>query len=43
MAPGGEGWIPLTLPSGRYFMACGTPEGDRIHAQLGMLEEFEVL
>lgn len=42
MAPGREGWIVLTLVPGRYLMACGTPEGDVIHAQLGMLDEFEL-
>ena len=42
MAPGKEGWLPLTLEPGRYFIACGTPEGDVIHAQMGMIEEFEV-
>lgn len=42
MAPGQEGWVVLTLVPGRYLIVCGTPEGDVIHAQLGMLEEFEI-
>ena len=42
LAPGREGWASLTLPPGRYFIACGTPEGETIHAAMGMIEEFEV-
>jgi len=42
MAPGREVWLSLTLPPGRYFVACGVPEGDTIHASLGMLNEFEI-
>jgi uncharacterized cupredoxin-like copper-binding protein len=42
MESGRETWATLTLPPGHYFMACGVPEGDQIHAQLGMLEEFTI-
>ena len=42
MASGREGWLLLNLPPGRYFIACGTPEGDVIHAQMGMIEEFDI-
>ena len=42
MAPGTEAWASLDLRSGKYFVACGTPEGGKIHAQLGMIEQFEV-
>ena len=46
LAPGREGWAELDLPPGRYFVACGTPEktpeGTKIHAQLGMIEEFAI-
>jgi uncharacterized cupredoxin-like copper-binding protein len=42
MVAGQEGWLALTLSPGRYFIACGTPEGDVIHAQMGMREEFEI-
>lgn len=42
LAPGRTVWLPLSLTPGHYFMACGTPEGDQIHAQLGMIEEFEI-
>jgi len=42
MAPAHEAWARLSLSAGRYFIACGEPEGDKIHAQLGMLLEFTV-
>jgi uncharacterized cupredoxin-like copper-binding protein len=42
IAPGHEIWVTLDLEPGRYFVACGTPEGEQIHAQLGMIEEFEI-
>jgi uncharacterized cupredoxin-like copper-binding protein len=42
MAPGTEAWMHLALEPGRYFIACGTLEGGKIHAQLGMIEEFEI-
>jgi hypothetical protein len=42
-AAGGEAWVSLNLPPGRYFMSCATPEADgEIHAQKGMIEEFEI-
>lgn len=40
MAPGREAWVPVTFEPGRYFIACATPEGEVMHAQLGMVEEF---
>lgn len=42
MAPNTEGWMHLDLEPGRYFIACGTLEDGKIHAQLGMIEEFAV-
>lgn len=46
LAPGREGWVELELPAGRYLVACGTPEagpdGVKIHAQMGMVELFEI-
>ncbi len=46
LAPGREGWAELDLTPGRYLAACGTPEpgpdGVRIHAQMGMVEVFEI-
>lgn len=46
LAPGREGLMHLDLTPGRYFAACGTPEqgpeGTKIHAQMGMVEVFEI-
>jgi hypothetical protein len=46
LAPGRDGWVELELLPGHYFAACGTPEsgpdGVRIHAQMGMIDVFEV-
>jgi hypothetical protein len=46
LAPGREGWVELDLPPGSYLAACGTPEpgpeGVMLHAQMGMVEVFEI-
>ena len=42
MRPGHEAWVTMTIAPGRYFTSCATSEGDKIHAQLGMIEEFEI-
>jgi hypothetical protein len=42
ISQGHELLLDITLGPGRYFAACATPEGDKIHAQLGMIEEFEI-
>ena len=46
LAPGREGWVELDFPPGQYLAACGTPEpgpdGVTIHAQMGMVEVFEI-
>ena len=46
LAPGKEGLAEIDLEPGSYFVACGTPEqtpeGIKIHAQMGMAEVFEL-
>ena len=42
MAPATNARVLLDLAPGKYFVACGTLEGDKIHAQLGMIEQFEI-
>jgi uncharacterized cupredoxin-like copper-binding protein len=46
LAPGKEGLVEIDLGPGSYFVACGTPEktpdGIRIHAQMGMAEAFDI-
>jgi uncharacterized cupredoxin-like copper-binding protein len=46
LAPGKEGFVEIDLEPGSYFVACGTPEktpeGIKIHAQMGMAEKFDI-
>lgn len=46
LAPGRDGWVEVDLLPGQYLAACGTPEsapdGVTLHAQMGMVEVFEI-
>ena len=46
LAAGREGWAELDLSPGQYLVACGTPEpgpnGVQLHAQMGMVDVFEI-
>ena len=46
LAPGKEGLVEIDFEPGSYFVGCGTPEktpeGTKIHAQMGMAEAFDI-
>jgi uncharacterized cupredoxin-like copper-binding protein len=46
LAPGKEGLAEIDFEPGSYLVACGTPEktpeGIKIHAQMGMAEAFDI-
>ena len=46
LAPGKEGLVEIDFEPGSYLVTCGTPEktpdGTKIHAQMGMAEAFDI-
>jgi uncharacterized protein YbaA (DUF1428 family) len=39
---GRELWVMLDLAPGHDFLGCGVPEGEKLHAQPGMLQKFRI-